>query len=255
MKIFSRALIALIASSGLLIGIHGAGTGNAFAQSFAFGTCTGGNIAPGSYGTLTVSGNCRIPTGVVAVRSNLIIAPGGALEAAVPGTTVTVGQNVYAFSGSALDLGCASDNGCATNPTRDFVGGSIVANSAVGVLLHGDFISGSVTVTNGGGGAVCGYSPFFGGPVFSDVEDSIIVGNVNISGLQTCWVGLFRNVIGGSTTMNNNISADPDSTEVATNLIEGNLACANNVPAPQVGDSGGAPNTVLGTKSGQCTNV
>ena len=44
----------------------------------------------------------------------------------------------------------------------------------------------------------------------------------------------------------------PDSTEVVSNVITGNLTCLGNSPPAQIGDSGGSANTVGGMKLGQC---
>jgi hypothetical protein len=40
--------------------------------------------------------------------------------------------------------------------------------------------------------------------------------------------------------------------EIDNNLVSGNMACFNNVPAVQFGDSGAAPNIVAGWASGEC---
>ena len=40
-----------------------------------------------------------------------------------------------------------------------------------------------------------------------------------------------------------------------TNHVSGNLACFNNNPAAQVGDSMGDQNIVLGQKRGECAAV
>jgi len=53
----------------------------------------------------------------------------------------------------------------------------------------------------------------------------------------------------------NNTLADPDATEVADNVISGDLACFGNTPGAQVGDSGGGPNTVSGQKLGECAGL
>jgi hypothetical protein len=47
----------------------------------------------------------------------------------------------------------------------------------------------------------------------------------------------------------------PDSTEIVTNTISGNLICQGNSPAAQIGDSGGSPNDVGGNKIGECSGV
>jgi hypothetical protein len=50
-------------------------------------------------------------------------------------------------------------------------------------------------------------------------------------------------------------AADPDSTEVVTNAVGGNLVCLANSPAAQQGDSGGFPNFAGGHKIGQCAGL
>ena len=108
-------------------------------------------------------------------------------------------------------------------------------------------------------------------PVFSDLEDSTVRGNIVISGLKSCWLGLARVKVGGSVTVDNNAMADPDAIEVLATDIAKNLSCSGNshpagLPpiAQPVWDSAdtspsGAlypraaePNTVGGTRSGQC---
>jgi hypothetical protein len=48
---------------------------------------------------------------------------------------------------------------------------------------------------------------------------------------------------------------DPDAMVIVTNHIAGNLACFNNNPAAQVGDSMGLPNVVGGQKRGECATA
>jgi hypothetical protein len=50
----------------------------------------------------------------------------------------------------------------------------------------------------------------------------------------------------------------PDSTEVVSNHISGNLICMGNSPPAQIGDAaleGGGPNTVSGHKIGECAGL
>ena len=66
-------------------------------------------------------------------------------------------------------------------------------------------------------------------------------------------MGALRNTVRGNVTYSNNSTVDPDSNEVQTNQISGNLVCQGNTPAVQPGDAGGSPNVVGGRKVGQCT--
>ena len=70
--------------------------------------------------------------------------------------------------------------------------------------------------------------------------------------MQSCWVAFIRNQVRGNVTIANNVMADPDGNKVVTNTIVGNLSCYGNKPPAQVGDSGGTPNTVSGSKIGEC---
>src|ERR1700751_5584307 len=47
--------------------------------------CTGGNIAPGTYRSIVVTGICYMPAGAIVVRHNLTVAPGALLDAYTPG--------------------------------------------------------------------------------------------------------------------------------------------------------------------------
>ena len=50
----------------------------------------------------------------------------------------------------------------------------------------------------------------------------------------------------------------PDSTEMGTNTIGGNLVCFGNTPHAQIGDAaleGARPNTVSGNMIGECAGL
>jgi hypothetical protein len=61
--------------------------------------------------------------------------------------------------------------------------------------------------------------------------------------------------VGGTVRIIGNRMGDPDAMEIVTNTVGGNLACVNNVPQAQVGDSMGLPNVVAGQKRGECRNL
>jgi hypothetical protein len=63
---------------------------------------------------------------------------------------------------------------------------------------------------------------------------------------------MIRTNVAGDVRVIGNRFGDPDAMEIVTNTVGGNLACFNNRPAAQVGDSGGAPNVVGGQKRGEC---
>ncbi len=120
------------------------------------------------------------------------------------------------------------------------------------VTLQGNLIS------LGGGG------PLTGDPMCEQtgahgpnlpIKDNTIDGDVLISGWHGCWFGYIRNHQHGTAVLMDNHTDSFDSTEVVTNDIHGNLICAGNAPAPQIGDSGQPPSTVSGHTVGQCRNI
>jgi hypothetical protein len=279
------ARLAVVSVAALLVvplgALGGSATGAAAASAT---TCSGtlaspASLAGGTYSSVAVTGVCAVNAGQVVVTGDVTISgPNGALSAAFahnksgPGTSgLTVHGNVLVGTGATAILGCfATSSPCNddpnknTNPTLnspDVVDGDLIATNALGVLVHDTTIVGDVRESGGGGGAFSGpgknCTPTgifnkFGSPVFSDYEDSMIGGNLWITGLQSCWLGALRDKVGGSITFSNNIMADPDANEVLTNTIQGNLICAGNSPANQYGDSHGSPDTVGGFATGQC---
>jgi hypothetical protein len=247
--------------------------------------CRGGDIPPGTYSWVVVTGQCYMPAGTISIRGDLTVAPGALLDAVTPGdpvagpvvpATVFVGGNVWVGAGAVLLLGCSPNISCSSPPgiTNDRIGGNLSGSGALGVVVHSASIGGSVDLLGGGGGANCNSTPptppsttgapapwsddasLDYTPVYSDFEDTTVGGNLTVSGLQSCWLGTLRVQVGGSTTIVNNTMADPDAMEVGSNLINGNMTCFGNsaggVATVQFGDGGAAPNLVGGWAAGQC---
>jgi hypothetical protein len=245
--------------------------------------CSKGNIPPGTYSSIRITGVCFAPAGTIVVRGNLTIAANALLDAVTPGdppahpvvpATVLIGGNVFVGKNGVLALGCSPNISCSNPPGISFdrVGGNLTALDSQAVVVHSATIGGSVTVLGGGGGAVGGaasggcFSPtapipapwrdapglVAGGPQYTDVEDSSIGGNLTIIGQQTCWMGSLRNLVRGSLTYVKNVTSDPDGMEINNNLMRGNMTCLKNDPAVQYGDAGAAPNLVGGQGFGEC---
>jgi hypothetical protein len=243
--------------------------------------CTGGNVPAGTYDSMIITGICYMPTGTVVVRGDLTVAPGALLDAATPGdpaanpllpATVLVGGNVRVDRGAVLVLGCSPAGGCHA-VTYDRIRGNLTAIGALGVVIQAVSIGGSATVLGGGGGVAGGAgsggcftspipapwsedpalsNPTTGSPQYSDFEDSTIGGNLRVIGLQTCYLGSFRDRVAGNVVFAGNATSDPDGNELGSNLARGNVICLANLPATQFGDSGAAPNMVGGFAIGQC---
>ena len=242
--------------AALALGIGGSA---ASAAAPSTGTCSGGAIAPGIYHGLIVTGNCTVK-GPVTINGNVTVADNAYLDAAYNGTKLTINGNVKVSSRAKLGLGCTYGyHDCGLNPVwlgNVTVNGNITANQALTMYLDFTTIHGNV-VSNGGGDITMVDSPAGEGIVFP-IKDNVIDGNVIVHGWQGAWFGVIRNTVGGNVMASNTVGTRigdgnlPDSTEIVTNHISGNLICQGNSPAAQIGDSGGSPNTVGGNKIGEC---
>ena len=215
----------------------------------------GGTAIDGSYGNLTISGNRYVKSGTTLnVHGNLTIAPGACLDAFTMGT-VHVGGNLLVSKGAILALGCTINSigpvgSPCTGTTNDTVDGNLIADQALTMYLDGDTIHGNV-ISKGGGPGLSG--AFLNFPI----KDNTIGGNLIVERWQGGWAGAIRNTVGGNLTWSGNASVkDPDSNEVQTNIVSGNLMCNGNSPAAQVNPAdGGQPNNVGGQKLGQCAGL
>jgi hypothetical protein len=241
-----------------------------------------------------VQGACAVNNGQAHVTGTLTVNQGGALVAAFGqhNSALKISGNLVVDQGATAILGCkvnpdGSGFPCIDDPnphqptltSQTVITGNITGNAALSVLIHNSAIGGNVTQTFGGGGLSCappttGVFAKFGSPVYSDYEDASVGGNVVIKNLKSCWMGFGRTDVEKSVTINGNEMGDPDAIEIFSNYITGNLTCRGNIHPPgmppgdyPVWDSGdlshaGAiyprapqPNTVEGTRSGQCVHA
>lgn len=219
-------------------------------------TCPGGAISSGTYSSLTVTGKCYLPDGAhVVVTGNVTIAPYAALDSTVYSTSsLNIRGNVTAGRGASVAIGCTPQaHPCGDGsgkPGVDSVGGNVVLNQVFNAAFNGMSIGGNLVSSGGGAGLIP--SPFI---PFS-VKDDTIRGNVVVTGLRTVWFGVVRSTIGGNVVLTNNAGSDPDTNEVITNRIGGNLVCIGNNPPSQYGDAienpMNGPNVVRGQAIGQC---
>lgn len=243
--------------------------------------CTGGQVPAGTYSTMYITGVCFAEAGNVSIHDDLVVAPGALFDSITAGdptsgpvvpATVDVGGSVFVGKGAALLFGCSPNITCSSGITYDSVRGSVRAFDAQGVVLHSASVGGDVSILGGGGGAaadtcaaqkagaplVTSLEPWskdatlYFTPVYSDVEDTAIGGDLTVAGLDSCWLGAINNQIQGSARFFHNSFGDPDGTEVINNYVQGNLGCEHNVPAAQFGDTRSAPNVVGGHAFGEC---
>ena len=274
-RTISRFFVGVVLAVGLLA----ASAGPAAAKT---STCTGSadnfpnelGLLSGNYsGNVEISGDCAVAAGPTTVNGNLTVLPGSALVAAFSTSPLTVTGNITVKNGGTLILGCfASSFACFDDPNQDnptlngpaSVGGNITESQPLGVIVHDTAIGGNVTENGGGGGFTCDPVGFFaqipdGPPAYSAYEDSTIGGNVGVTGMTGCWMGLARVDVRGNVKVINNQMFDPDAIEIVLNHIHGNLNCQEN---SMVWDSGDLtenlfprvpqPNTVDGNRNGQC---
>jgi len=219
---------------------------------------------------------CHISAGNVVVTGKATVEAGAALVSAyglansVPGTasSLTIGGDVTAATGASLILGCDVNHFVclddATAPkSMTTIGGNLTATAPLGVILHDTTIAGDFRSAGGGGGKNCTATPppnqtvFYalpgnGGSVYSDIEDTLVEGNLWLTGLTSCWFGALRDKIWGSATFSNLTFMDFDSIEILSSKVHGNMICQNDSPPLQFGDAGQGGNEVGGYGTGEC---
>jgi hypothetical protein len=245
--------LLLLASVLLVLG----GGSSALAAGPGSGTCSGGQIAAGTYRGFTVTGNCTFAPGTLTINGNLIVADGAILNdhvASSSGVQVHVTGNVLVGRGAVLGLGNYNPALPHDSATVD---GNVLANQPMTLYLGGMTVHGNV-VSIGGSGPGRNFP----------IKDDQIDGNLILQGWSGLWIGVLRTAVGGNVIVANNSGIQtgdeppyigvPDSTEIVSNTIRGNLICLGNDPAAQLGDAaleGGGPNTVGGHKLGECASL
>lgn len=222
-----------------------------------------GTAISGSHDNLTLSGNSYVADGTtLTVNGNLTLAPEACLDAFTLGT-VNVAGNVLVRKKAVLALGCSPGSlgppipqaPCYTTTTKDTVGGDVIALRAMTMYLDGAQITGNVISIGGGNRLLSDPSLSF------PIKDNTIGGSLIVDGWQGAWFGVLRNTVGRGVTVSNNTgtrlgdTGQPDSTEIGSNTITGNLICLHNTPPAQIGDSPTGPNTVHGRKIGECKSL
>ena len=251
------APVALAAASALAFAV----APTAHASHRTVTECSGGMLASGDYYEVVVHGTCHVPDGAsVTVETQLYVTPGSTLDA-VTTAKVHVKGNLQVGRDAVLGLGCNSETNCAT-PTTDEVDGNINSAYSTAVILHSDTVKGDITTLNDGPGLNCAPSSQVSAitrlgktPAYDAFEDNRVGGYITSSGLRSCWMGMERNHVGTNILVSDDSTADPDGNEVAANHANGDLGCYGNSPAAQFGDGPHIPNTVNGTKLGECSSL
>jgi hypothetical protein len=115
--------------------------------------CRGGDVPPGTYSWVVITGQCYMPVDTITIRHDLSVAPGALLDAVTPGdpvagpvvpATVVIGGNVSVAPGAVLLFGCSPGIACSNPPgiSNDRIGGNLNGYGALGVVVHSASIGG-----------------------------------------------------------------------------------------------------------------
>ncbi|HLJ04109.1 MAG TPA: hypothetical protein VKT31_11760 [Solirubrobacteraceae bacterium] len=268
-----RQWLLAVAALILILPLAAAHAARAASSTVCTGNASAPGVLTGAYnGNVVVNGICFVNAGPAIVNGNLTITDGSTVIAAFGrnNSSLSVTGNVRVNTRGTLLLGCLPTSfPCIDDPTdhptlssHGSVGGQLIEDQPLGVIVHDSTIGGAVTEAGGGGGVSCdpsGVFALFGSPVYSDYEDSTIGGSLVIRNMRSCWLGVARLTIAGNATFTNNRFADPDAIEIIANHIGENLSCSGNSMVWDSAELDGGlyprlpePNTVGGTRSGQC---
>jgi len=166
------------------------------------------------------------------------------------GLTVTTGSSTCVVNGSVTG-GITVQAGAALSISNSTVNGAVTSTGAAAITVCNSTLNGATTVTGTTGFVLIGDGGDDGSPPCA--------GN-NLAGMLTLdsntgQVEFGRNTITGGASLTNTSGSGPtvenSTSEIEGNIISGDLACSGNTPAPT---NDGQPNTVTGTRSGQCAS-
>lgn len=286
MRGYLRSLSCLVFTGTVIGGVLAAGPVTAAGAAVTSGTaiCSGTPKAPGVLaGTyksnVVVKGACEVNAGPAVVKGNLTISAGSALLAAFAlndktgtgSSSLSVKGNVLVGKKGAAVLGCNPANfPCLDDPnpnqptlsSHDTIGLDLRSYQPLGLIVHNFSVGGDVIQTGGGGGVNCtpqGFFKLFQSPVYSTYEVGTVGGDVRISRVRSCWMGIVQLQVGNTMAIRDNKLADPDAIEILANHIAGNLICRSNSATWDNAEAGNhlfpripQPNTVLRNRLGQC---
>ncbi len=159
---------------------------------------------------------------------------------------LTLGPGRWCISNAKVN-GLTVQSGAAVTITNSQIVGPMTSTGAASLRICGSQISKGLNVSGSTGYVLIG--DIASGCARNDVSGSLILqgnaGGVHVS----------DNRVAGSVTFDSNSGTGPLPGDtgplLSANQIANALACASNTPAPT---NNGRPNTVYGTRSGQCAN-
>lgn len=274
----SQSVNAIATSSSLVSSVNPTVSGQSVTFTDTVTASSGGTPAGGvtfydgaaSIGTTTLnaSGKAMLTTASLAVGTHQIKAVYAGNTVHAGSTSNTVTQTVYSYcisdkqntaptitngqsvcitssgdvkgpitiqnGGTLSILGGTVGNGTGGNGNNGNSKGNITVQSGGTLIVNGGTILGSVTSTGAKGITICGAQVT--GMTISGSTGAVLVGNPT-----SCAA----NTIKATSTFTSNTAG----VTVGGNAITGNLACSSNAPAPT---NAGKPNSVSGSRTGQC---
>lgn len=173
-------------------------------------------------------------------------------------STGSVSGNVTVSGGGRLDIlggtvggGVTVSSGGALNVQTGHVGGNVNATGATWVTVCGLKLSGNLSASSSTGFVLVGDDGDDGAP---SCGGNTVSGNITLSN-NTAGVEVGADTVNGGVSVSGTAGSPlgPEATEspeIEGNKISGTLSCTGNSPNP-IDD--GLPNSVSGTRSGQCS--
>ena len=292
MRVSARLALTTVLSVSV-IAAGGAAAGAAASPSSAKFTCTGSLSSPkavpsGTYSSLVMPPGsiCLIPgpapvtvlsavtlqrgsglfTGIakgvsadVKIVGQLTLRPDAAFVAALNNekNPVNIMGRVTVQSGALFYLGTEVPG---APPFASILGG-VAGQDPSAIVIQNTVIGGPVAVSGGGAvnkiiEALSHNSPDTN---YTDFEDDQIKGGITEVGYGGVWGGVIRTIMKGSLVFAFNHQAKIDEYDIGSNIIKGSAYCESNKPAPNKGQSPGAPSIVRGPTFGNqaktCTGI
>lgn len=232
-------------------------------------SCALASFANGATASFTVKlhVNATVASGTIVAQTATVSSattdPKPANNAATANTSVRCDYNLTG-SQTTLTLSGAQ-TWCLTGAT---VAGSVIIRNGANVVVAGSTVQGAISASGGGLLSVCGshvqsisVSSATGFVLIGDPGDDACGANTVTNGvsllLNRAGLEVSSNTsIGGSVVLSSNsgVGPFPDDTrpEIEGNTIAGSLTCSSDTP-PASND--GHPNTVSGSRSGECIGL
>lgn len=183
----------------------------------------------------------RKPLGIVLLVAGLLApaAPASAQDRTCSGglgaetvANVTVPPNATCdLDGTTVTGNVVVGRGATLRATGGSVGGNVQAEGAARIVVGSSRIGGSFQIKQGGG---------------ADIRSTPVEGDIQLDANG----GAVQNVVGNTVGGNVQVNANRGGVDIVGNVIDGDLQCQSNSPAPT-----GGSNTVREAREGQCDTL